>query len=108
MEAATQTNTRTNGRADAQENLLDKVIENGALLTALEEREKRNNSRKALKKQFEEAHEKVKGILATLDLETDQTYRVGQFRITKSSVDGRSVSFSTDPTERLNISLIED
>lgn len=101
-----KTSTRTNGRVDAQEGLFDRVIENGDLEQALEEREKRNNSRKAVTKTYKEAHEKVVGLLAPLGIEEDQTVRCGRFRITKSAVKGRFVSFDTDPTDRLSIKLI--
>jgi hypothetical protein len=113
MEATTteKTGASTNGNghvtADDQQGLFDQVIKNDELETALEEREKKNNSRKAVTAAFKEADAKAKGIIATLDIEPDTTIRVGRFRITKSSVEGRSVAFETEPTERLSISTVD-
>ena len=114
MEASTtspQATRNGNGHhasADAQDGLFDQAIKNGDLEAALEEREKRNNSRKELARQFKEAHEKVGLLLAPLDIKPGTTIRVGRFRITKSAVAGRSVAFDTEPTERLSIGLIDN
>lgn len=92
---------------DAQDGLFDQVIENGELEEALEAREKVKASRAALNLKFKEADEKAKGIIATLDVEVDQVVRVGRFRITRTEVEGRSVAFETDPSERLTIAPVD-
>lgn len=114
MEAATTptAGTTANGNghatADDQQGLFDRVIENGDLLKALEDREKVNASRKALNAKFKEAHEVAKGIIATLALDDGTVVRCGRFRIEKSGVSARSVAFETDPTSKLTISLLDD
>lgn len=106
----TETAAGENGSrdVDAQYGLFDQVIENEELEAALEEREKVNNSRKALNAKFKTADTEAKGLISALDLSADDVVRCGRFRIKLSEVAGRSVAFETDPAERLTISLLDD
>lgn len=108
-QARAASNGHRNGGAhvDAQDGLFDQIIENGELGQALESREKVKASRAALNAKFKEADDTAKGIIAALKLTTDQVIRVGRFRISLAAVEGRSVAFETEPTERLTISLLD-
>jgi hypothetical protein len=94
--------------ADRPQTALDeKVIESVGLEEALEEREKKSNSVRALRKQFKEADNRAKALFNELAIEDEAVVRVGRFRITKSKVPSRSVAFETDPTTRISISTVE-
>lgn len=112
-EAASEPAAASNGRAtgprvDGQDGLFDREIENPELLEALEAREKVKASRSALNAKFKEADEQAKGLIAGLGIGLDDVVRVGRFRLQKSKVDGKSVAFETEPSERLTISPIDD
>lgn len=101
--------TGRGSNVDAQDGLFDQLVENAELEAALEDREKRNNSRLELTRQFKEADTKAKGILATLvDIEEGTVVRVGPFRIEKSPVKAKSVAFETGPTSKLSITRADD
>lgn len=108
--AASQTNggSRGGARADAQQGMFDREIENTDLVAALEDREKVKASRAALNAKFKEADDKAKALISELDIQIDETVRVGRFRISKSEIAGRSVAFDTEASERLSISLLDD
>lgn len=101
--------TKTAGRngsgphVDAQDGLFDKTIDNLELLEALEQREKRKASKQAVTKTYQEADEKAKALISGCGLEVGETARVGRFRIQRTEVEGRSVAFETEPSERLTI-----
>lgn len=101
--AAASNGTGRGSQVDAQDGLFDQVVENAELEAALEDREKRNNSKNELTRQYKEAHEKVKGMIAVLDIEEDVTVRVGRFRVTRTKTEGGSVAFDRSPGERLTI-----
>jgi hypothetical protein len=91
---------------DPRQGLFDREIEDGDLISALEEREKRNKSRKAVTAKYKEQHEKVKAMLDAYALGDEEMVRVGRFRIRMSRSDGRSVAFETSPSRRMTISLL--
>jgi hypothetical protein len=93
---------------DPRQGLFDREIEDGDLISALEEREKRNKSRKAVTAKYKEQHEKVKAMLDTYALGDEEMVRIGRFRIRMSRSDGRSVAFETSPSRRMTISLLGD
>jgi hypothetical protein len=64
---------------DPQQGLFDREIEDGDLISALEEREKRNKSRKAVTAKYKEQHEKVKAMLDAYALGDEEMVRVGRF-----------------------------
>jgi len=85
----------------------DQIIENPQLEEALEEREKRKASKTAVTAKFKEADDHAKDLINGLGLEENDIVRVGRFRITRTAVEGRSVAFDTEPTERLKISTVQ-
>ena len=93
---------------DPQQGMFDREVEDGDLIAALEEREKRNNSRKAVAKRFKEQDERVKILLAGQDIEPGEVIRVGRFRVSKSERKGRSVSFDTSDSTQIRISLLPE
>lgn len=93
---------------DPRQGLFDREVEDGDLISALEEREKRNKSRKAVTAKYKEQHDKVKGMLDAYQLGDEEMVRVGRFRIKMSRSEGRSVAFETSPSRRMTISLLDD
>lgn len=105
---ASSSNGRRGGvQVDGQDGLFDTIIENTELEQALEAREKVKASRAALNAKFKEADDTAKGLISTLDIEVDQVVRVGRFRISRTAIEGRSVAFETEPTDRLNIAPVD-
>lgn len=94
--------------ADPQTSLDERLINAPPLEQALETREKRKASLKAVRAEYREADEMAKAQIAEFDLSDGEVARCGRFRIAKKRVQGRSVSFETDPTSRLQISLIDE
>lgn len=108
-DAAAAVPTNGNGSyVDAQEGLFDTVIENDALEKVLEERESMRDERSAVNLKWKEATEKIKGIIAPLDVDDGGTIRCGRFRIDKTQIEPESVAFETEATSRLMIGLVED
>lgn len=108
--AAAVPTTSGNGNGshvDAQDGLFDTVIENDSLEKALEEREGMREERSAVNLKWKETTDKIKGIVATLDVDDGATLRCGRFRIDKTSVDAKSVAFETEASTRLNIGIVE-
>jgi hypothetical protein len=94
-------------KSKSQTSLEERLIDSADLEEALEEREKRNNSAKELRRQFREADERAKGLLAEHELQDGDTVRCGRFLITKAPVPGRTVSFETTPSSRVRIDTAE-
>lgn len=84
----------------------EKLIEHTSLEDALETREKRKSSLGAVRKEFKEADERAKALLAEFDLQDGEVARCGRFRIEKKGFQGRSVSFETSPSSRIKISPV--
>lgn len=93
---------------DPRQGLFDRVMEDGDLIAALEEREKRNNSRKAVAAKYKEQHDKVKAMIDAFALGDEEVVRAGRFRIKMSRREGQSVAFETSPSRRMSISLLDD
>ena len=86
----------------------ERVIEHDGLETALEQREKKRTSLGGVRKEFKESDERARALLAEhADLGDGDVVRVGRFRITRSAVPSRSVSFDTDPTSRIRIKAVD-
>lgn len=90
---------------DPQTSIDERVIEQSAPEEALEERERRNNSRKELTRQFKEADDRARALLSEFDLQDGEVARCGRFRISKKSIPSRSVAFETSPSSRIQIQL---
>lgn len=105
--AAPSTNGHRGGaRVDPQADLFEQELENDELLRALDRRHQAKEQLAPLTKKYKEADKFAKTMIDGLDLEVDQTYRCGPFKITRSRVEGRSVAFETEETERLTIGLV--
>jgi hypothetical protein len=86
----------------------ERVIDASNLEAALEDRQKRKASLGALRKQFEEADNLAKALLAEFALQDGEVARCGRFRIEKRAYPGRSVSFETNPSSRIRITPDEN
>ena len=86
----------------------EKVIQDPDLEAALEERLKRKNSRDALQKEYADADAKAKGLIEGLELPDGHAARVGRFRIARSALAARTVSFETKPSSRLTIDVVSE
>ncbi len=93
-------------RSDDQLALDEEVVENPDAEAALIERQARKDALGAVRKEFKEAHERAVAALALLELPEEGAVRIGRFRINKSIVSARSVSFETAESSRLRITLL--
>lgn len=98
----------TRMRSDDQLGFDEELIENPDVEAALIERQGRKDALSSVRKEFKEAHEKAVAALTAIELPEDGAVRVGRFRVTKSIVSARSVSFETQETSRLRITLLGD
>lgn len=94
-------------RAKDQLGLDEQVIEDADIEAALEEREKRKSSLSAVNKLYQAADELAKAELTKLELPEGGAARVGRFRVTRSAIPARSVTFDTKASSRIRISLAE-
>lgn len=100
---------------DDQQGLFDVVLENDLLEAALERRQKAKEKLKSPQKAYKEADDAAKGMVSGLeeyewvqpDGDEPMTIRCGRFRIRVSPSKSRSVSFTTEPSRRTTISLLD-
>lgn len=83
------------------------LIEDTTLEEALEKRQAVKAELGELRKTYDEANEAANVEIAKLELPEDKAVRVGRFRISRSSVSARTVSFETKPTSRIRITLLD-
>lgn len=85
------------------------LVEDDELEAALERRQTARDDHGETRRAFEEAHAAAEAALKAKfgELEDDQVYRVGRFRIEKKITPARTVSFVTDSKERLSIGLAD-
>lgn len=95
-------------RSDDQLGLDEELVENPDVEAALVERQARKDALKAVRKDFNKAHEKAVAALASIELPEDGAVRVGRFRITKRQVEGGHREFDTQDREQLSISFLGD
>lgn len=81
----------------------ERVFDSNELERALEEREKHNNSLKAVRNAFKEADEKCKTMLHEFQLAVGEVGRCGRFRIEHKQVAPREVAWETPASSRLTI-----
>jgi hypothetical protein len=84
------------------------IVQDAELERLLEERMRRRVVASETRLAYTEADQAAKGGIAKLELPAGRAVRVGRFRITRTHVPPRSVSFETEATSRVNIGLIED
>lgn len=90
-----------------QTSIYETTIENPELETLLERRESAKEARGKANAKFKEIDDLVKFKITELDL-GDAPVRVGSYVIEQKAIAGRDVAFSTDPTTRLQIKLIDE
>lgn len=86
----------------------EKVVEDAALLAALEERQAAWAAKGAAALAFKKLHDEVSSRIERMDLGVDTAVRVGRFRITKTATEGGHREFDVNPGERVTIKLSED
>ncbi len=91
-----------------QQGFDEQVIEDAEVESALEEREKRKASLSAVRKVYDGAHEAAVAEIAKLELPEGGAARVGRFRITKTAIAARSVTFEAKATSRIRIATVGD
>lgn len=97
-------------RTDANEQLGmdERNVEDQELEKALEDRLRAADDISEIRKVYKVADAAVKERVGVLDLADGDAIRCGRFRVAKTAVASRAVSFETDPTSRLTISLWSD
>jgi hypothetical protein len=95
-------------RAVPQTAMDEQVIDDAEIEKALEEREKRKASLAAVRKVYEGAHEAAIAEIAKLELPEGGAARVGRFRVAKSAIPARSVTFDTKASSRIRISVADE
>lgn len=107
LEAMAEANEKMSAAPQEQIGLEDKFIEDPELEEVLEERESLKAEKKKALKQFNDKHAAAKDRIEKLDLPAGGALRVGRFRLERTNVPGRSVTFDTAETTRINIGAIE-
>lgn len=100
--------TRTGAEAEDQLALDETVIADKSAEAAFEALQERKEEMGAVRKLYKAAKELADAKVAQLELPEGGAVRVGRFRITRTAVAGRTVSFDTAPTSRVRIALITD
>ena len=85
----------------------EKLVEDTALESALEERERRKASLSAVRAEFKTAHAAAAVEIEKLDLGDETAVRVGRFRISQTAAAARSVQFDAEATTRVQITLLD-
>lgn len=80
-------------------------IDNKKLSDLLEKRLRLGDDKAEISKTFKAADKEAKAEIDKLALDDGQVIRIGRFRISRSAVAARSVSFDTEATSRLTIEL---
>ena len=94
---------------DEQTRLDERVVESSELESVLEERAKAKEKEAMARTASKGFDERAKAMLEEHLGDADEAViRVGRFRITKSKVPARSVSFETPPASRVRISTVKD
>lgn len=84
------------------------TIDDPDIEAALEERQKRKDSLDAVRKVYDGANEAAKVEIQKLELPEGGIARVGRFRITRTAIPARVVSFDTKASSRIRIGLVAD
>lgn len=86
----------------------EEVIDDPDVESALEEREKHRASMAIVRKIYDGAHELAVAEIAKLELPEGGAARVGRFRITRSAIPARSVTFDTKASSRVRIAVVTE
>lgn len=94
--------------ADDQTALDETEWEDPELEKLLTDREVAKGKKREVVKKFKTLDDLAKDKLTELDLEDGTVLRVGRYRVRKTAVPSRAVSFETEPTSRLTIGVAEE
>lgn len=86
----------------------EQMVKDDALEAALEERQRRKDSLAAVRLSYDESCAAANAEIEKLELPVGGAARVGRFRITRTFIPGKSVSFESKATNRVRISLTDD
>lgn len=84
------------------------VVEDADLEKLLNDRLLAHGAKGEATKKFKTLHDAAMGRIQSIGLEDGQAARVGRFRVSKTAVAARSVSFDTAPTSRLTIGTVSE
>ena len=93
-------------RAVPQLGFDETVVEDDDLEEALEDRQSARDVLNTHRKAFDEANEKANVEIAKQELPDGKVLRIGRFRVTRSAVSARSVSFDVKATTRVRITVV--
>jgi hypothetical protein len=97
----------TTTEARPQTSIYETEIDNDELEKVLEDREKAKAARGDAQKAYKDADDQAKALIRSLDI-ADAPVRVGRFVVSERQVAGKTVSFETQPTTRVQISLLDE
>lgn len=86
----------------------EQVIDDKVVEDALEKREAAKADLADVRRDYDQAHSAAVGAIERLELPTGGAARVGRFRVTRSAIPSRSVSFETKASSRVRISLVAE
>jgi hypothetical protein len=95
-------------RLEPQLAMDEQAITNADLEAALEARLRAKDDVAEVNGVLKSANARVSTLLDAIDFPVDSALRVGRFRITKTHVPGRSVSFETEPSNRIRFALVDE
>lgn len=96
-------------RLEAQLALDERAVTNAELEATLERRLRIKDDIAELRGTLKSANDEVNAEIAKIpDFVPDTALRVGRFRITKTHVEGRSVSFDVEARDQLKIGLVDE
>lgn len=91
---------------EPQQGFDEQVIEDSDLQRALESRQVAKEERSEKQKAYKKAHDVANALIERLELPVGGAARVGRFRITRRSIEGRNVTFETSDSDRVTIALV--
>ena len=86
----------------------EQTINDPDLIAALEARENVKERLSEVRKTFNEATEKANGEIAKLELPEGGIVRAGRFRVTRTAIPAKVVSFETAASSRVRIAVVDD
>lgn len=92
---------------DPQHSIYETTIENDTLATALDERAELRQTKLEATKAFNDADKSVKQQIDALDLGVGAPVRIGNYVVSVKETKGRSVAFETEPSTKIQISLLD-
>ena len=95
-------------KAVAQLAFDEQVINDPTIEAALEKRQAAKVDLADVRAEYTKAHDAAMGKVAELELPEGGAARVGRFRVTRTAVAARSVSFEAAATSRVRISLADE